>query len=514
MAQVTLTSVFSSLNDWPGSLLEADGDETNFVRTATSFSYRYGPDHEFAGFSVTATGSGFSYIGGIPTSGRMSSLVIRDSGGNVVLSITGILAGSLAADLAQLYANVFGFGDDGDGRNIQAAWNFLLLGNDTITGSVGNDWQGLVGINAGNDLFNMRGGDDYVSAGAGRDTINGGDGDDMISYSETHYGEGATATRGIVVNLGTRTIIDPWGNTDRFTSVEAFMGSRFADRFTGGMDRDQFWGLRGNDTLIGGGDSDRVRYDADDNFGGLRGIVVNLQVSASGGHVFGTIRDGFGNLDQVTDIERVIGTRFGDVFNGSSRNDHFWGGEGRDSFDGKGDWDGIRFDRQFTDRNMVGINVDLSRTTGQIINDGFGNTETAINIEWVLGSYRADRIKGNAGQNLLEGEGGADTLTGGAGADQFVWDNSGVIGAMDVITDFVRGVDRLEFNVEGFAGMTTTVRLVNGTAATAAFGQFIFNATTHVLSWDADGTGSGAAVVVVRLQNVNALSAANFDLWT
>lgn len=512
MAQVTMTSDFSELDSWSGQLLEATGSETAFTRTATTFSYRYGAGHEFPGFTVNVTGTGFSYLGGTPTGGRMSSVVIRDGGGAIIFSVTGIPAGSLAADLQQFHANVFGF-NGGDGRDFRAAWNYLLSGNDTITGSTGNDWQGLTGTNAGNNVFNMRGGDDYIFAGAGRDTINGGDGYDTLSYSATHYAEGATASRGIVVSVGARTVIDPWGNTDRFTSIEAFLGSRFADRFTGGADRDEFQGLRGADTIIGGGESDRVRYDNDDDIGGLNGIIVNLQVSASGGHVFGTIRDGFGNLDRVTDIERVVGTRFADVFNGSSRDDHFWGGEGQDSFNGKGGFDGIWFNRQFTNQTMTGVNVDLSRATGQIINDGFGNTENAVSIEWVLGTFLADRLKGNAAGNFLEGDGGADTLIGGAGADEFYWDNSGVIGPLDVITDFVRGVDHLSFGVEGFEGMTTTLRLVNGTAATAALGQFIFNANNHILFWDADGTGSDAAVVVARLQNINALSAANFELF-
>lgn len=512
MAQVTLTSEFSVLNNWPGFLFEATGSETNFTRSATAFSYRYGSGHEYAGYSVTVTGTGFSYLNGTPTAGRMSSVTVRDADGDIVMTISGLAAGTIASDLQQFQANVFGF-NGGSGRSVMAAWNYLLSGNDTITGSTGDDWQGLVGLNTGNNLFNMRGGDDYVNAGAGRDTINGGDGDDMLSYGETHYDIGQTAFRGIVVNVGAGTVLDCWGNTDRFSSIETFEGSRFADRFTGSANRDEFRGLRGADTIIGGGESDRVRYDSDDNFGGLSGIIVNLQVSASGGHIQGTIRDGFGNLDRVTDIERVVGTRFADSFTGSSQNDHFWGGEGRDTFNGMGGFDGIRFDRQFTNANMVGVNVDLSRATGQIINDGFGNTETATNIEWVQGSYRADRLKGNAGGNFLEGGDGADTLIGGAGADSFYWDNSDEIGPIDVITDFVRGADKLEFNAPGFDGMTTTVRLVNGTAATIAQGQFIFNASNHILYWDADGTGSDAAVAVARLQGVNALSVGNFELF-
>lgn len=54
--------------------------------------------------------------------------------------------------------------------------------------------------------------------------------------------------------------------------------------------------------------------------------------------------------------------------------------------------------------------------------------------------------------------------------------------------------------------------LVNGTAATAAVSTFIFNAATHVLSWDEDGTGGIAAIDGAVLQGVTSLTAANFEL--
>ena len=61
-------------------------------------------------------------------------------------------------------------------------------------------------------------------------------------------------------------------------------------------------------------------------------------------------------------------------------------------------------------------------------------------------------------------------------------------------------------------GFSTTLTLVNGTAATQALSTFIFNAASHVLSWDEDGTGAIAAVDIATLTGVTALTAANFDL--
>jgi hypothetical protein len=53
---------------------------------------------------------------------------------------------------------------------------------------------------------------------------------------------------------------------------------------------------------------------------------------------------------------------------------------------------------------------------------------------------------------------------------------------------------------------------VNGTKSTGAFSTFLFNSTTHILSWDADGTGSEGAIDIVRLDGMAALHAANFEL--
>ncbi len=51
-----------------------------------------------------------------------------------------------------------------------------------------------------------------------------------------------------------------------------------SDRFTGSANDEQFMGLRGNDTINGGGGDDLVRYDRDERWGGtLGGESVNLR---------------------------------------------------------------------------------------------------------------------------------------------------------------------------------------------------------------------------------------------
>lgn len=535
MATITLTSYFSALNNWSGRLLEAPDGTTIVTQTATTFLFRYpATGVDYPNYRVEVTGTGFSYVNGEPVAGTMSRVRVLDGSGNVVVTFAGLSTNPIANDFAQFYTSVFGSeGNDGDGIGPEpmTAWSHLMVGNDTISGTAGNDWQGLAGFDAGNDVYNMLGGDDWIVGGLGNDTYNGGDGFDTLSFDETNYIQGAVAIRGVTVNVQTGVVLDPWGGTDRVSSIEEFRGSRLGDSFTGSnTERDRFMGLRGRDTMDGGANSfdgagnviddrrDEVRYDRDARDGGRLGIVVDLETSFAGGSVRGTIRDGFGHMDTVIDIERVGGTRFNDTFVGSRMDNVFRGGEGRDSYNGEGGFDALDMGRYFgPNAPTVGIQVNLGLASGQIQNDGFGNVENATSIEAIWGTERNDSVRGGAAAEEMYLSNGRDTMTGGGGSDTFVWEARSEFGQGDVVTDFAAtgaAADRLAFYTPNIPGMTTTLRLVNGTAATTAQATFIYNAVNDTLYWDVDGTGAAAAVAIVRLNNVAALSSANFDLWT
>lgn len=519
MAIVTLTDLYSNLDHWPGDLMTASDGVTIGTKTATSFAFTFNAGTLFAGYSLTATGKGFAYDGTTPIDGTMSDFAIRDAGGHLVLSVSGIAANSLASDLSLLAAYQFGWTDPGGGGSTgqqKNAWSQLLSGNDTYIGTEGNDRRGMVGVDAGNDVFNMGAGDDVVNGGLGDDTINGGDGWDRLSYEETQWNEGIPMVRGITVDMTAGTVLDPYGYTDHFTGLEEIFGSATRDVFKGGAAAMDFAGLRGADKIIGGTGGDFAVYYEDTWLGGNRGIVVNLQTSTSGTDILGTIRDGFGNLDHTVNIFNVAGTIYRDSFTGSGKDDYFAGGEGKDVYYGKGGFDYVNFGWTFGDSSQHGISVNLSKASGQIIDDGFGNTESAFSIEGISGSNLNDRIIGSTRDEDLRGRGGDDTLTGGGGRDIFIWRNFSEIGGHDVVTDFHAGVgtnrDVLSLNTTDWGG-STTLHLVIGAAATQAVETFIFNPTTHLLSWDKDGTGGAAAISIAVLNNVSNLTAANFDLF-
>lgn len=534
MATITLTQNFSNLDNWPGRLLQAEPGTTTLTHTATSFSFRMPSSGvDFANYRVVITGTGFTYNGdGVATGGAVSKLQIFNAANQSVITFSGITSASLAYDFSQLYSDIFGAPDyqsDGPSPSGFGAMSHLMSGNDVINGTSGQDGQILAGFNLGNDIFKMGAGDDEIGGSVGNDTIYGGDGYDRLSYRETTYDLGNNAYRGVTINVDAGTALDPWGGTDRFTGIESFGGSRFNDKFFGSLvERDDFRGGRGADFIDGGDISfssngdlredrrDRVSYQDDYWQGGKKGITVDLETSFVGGSIKGFAIDGFGNRDTLVDIERVVGTRYGDKFTGSRSNNQFDGGEGKDSYNGGAGSDGINFDRWFRDNAPTGVNVNLALASNQIINDGFGNSETAISIEELYGTERNDILRGNSAENWIEGNRGADTLAGGGGVDHFYFNDDGVLGQGDRILDFKAsgtGADRLSFEAGNFAGMTTTVTLVNGTAATSSVGTFIFNAADDTLYWDSNGTGAGGRSSVAVLVNVASLTSSNFELF-
>ena len=104
---------------------------------------------------------------------------------------------------------------------------FLLEGiggNDTLTGGSSAAGDFLYG-GAGDDTLNGHGGTDFLNGGDGADLLNGGDGWDTGSYAGA---KGAVILDVVTGGSGG----DAAG--DRFSSIEAIAGTRFADHITGG----------------------------------------------------------------------------------------------------------------------------------------------------------------------------------------------------------------------------------------------------------------------------------------
>lgn len=143
----------------------------------------------------------------------------------------------------------------------------------------------LIGNHVDN-VLNGGDGNDNLVGGAGADRLYGGNGKDSASY--------ATATTGVVVNLGNTSVNVGEATGDIYSSIEDLIGSNFADQLhgstvanslIGGGGNDLLSGNRGNDWIYGGAGTDRL-------YGGAHADrFVFKALSESAGATFDTIFD-------------------------------------------------------------------------------------------------------------------------------------------------------------------------------------------------------------------------------
>jgi Ca2+-binding RTX toxin-like protein len=336
--------------------------------------------------------------------------------------------------------------------------------------------------------------EDFFGLG-GNDTLNGGAGPsfDWARYDrDSIYGGGGGA---IIANLATGTATDGFGNTDTLISIEGLRGGAAGDRLTGDANGNSLVGEAGNDTINGGDGFDTALYS---NESGAGAVNVNLRT--------GVAVDTYGNSDTLSNIEQVNGTNGNDTIVGSDASETFIGNNGNDSFNGGGGLDfmrggagndtlngaagtGVHADQASGDADTAsyndngvtqGVNVNLD--TGVAI-DGFGNTDTLIDIERVRGTNFADTMLGSNTQNLrqerFEGLGGNDMINGQAGFDVVRYDNDAVNGggsgvtvnlAAGTATDGFGNTDTL-ISIEGVFG-TQQTDFLSGDASNNNFRPF------------------------------------------
>jgi Ca2+-binding RTX toxin-like protein len=139
-----------------------------------------------------------------------------------------------------------------------------------------------------------------------------------------------------------------------------------------------------------------------------------------------------------------------------------------------------------------------------------------IVTNYLAGTTGNDLIDGRGGNDTLWGKAGNDVLTGGSGRDTFVFDTKlNAKTNVDRIVDFNVADDTIRLENAVFTKLTKTGALsssnfVTGSAAKDSNDYIVYNKSTGALSYDADGSGSGAAVRFAVIANKVALTAADF----
>ena len=146
-----------------------------------------------------------------------------------------------------------------------------------------------------------------------------------------------------------------------------------------------------------------------------------------------------------------------------------------------------------------------------------GRNEIPVIVE---GTSASDILAGTSGPDVLYGYDGDDTLVGGPGNDTLIGGSGGdafrfvsFTDGVDTFTDFQPGEDRIEVAGPIFGGLSAgdlDAGLFALNTPADADDRFVFDTTTHVLSYDPDGIGETAATPLAVL-NVGTLSAS--DIW-
>src|SRR6056297_291182 len=365
-------------------------------------------------------------------------------------------------------------------------------GDDTFVGGLGNDtFNGGTGSNT----FVFRGGFDFIGDfKIGTDSL-------FIDVPGLTQADVDTAMANPIPNDGRFLVEFSPGNNVTFQGLDSAQISTItATLGDGGLSggANLVEGTDGDDNLVGTADDDLITTG--DNPGGdnvigsagndtidftgitadpggfvsidYSGIGTTIDVQIDGGaNTGGVVKTGVGT-DSFTNVElpllagwtsgglSILGTSGADSFDVSLAGEQwmsFRPGDGLDTILVGGDPSLVRLD--MSDGN--GIEVDLSLATGQITDDGFGNTETiggSAAIWEVFGSSGNDTFTGSTEGESYRYLGGNNTLDGGLGFDRLRYDTftvasvsidaaagtaTGTLSAGGTFTDTISGFERL-----------------------------------------------------------------------
>ena len=361
-------------------------------------------------------------------------------------------------------------------------------GADIFIGSLGHD---TLNGQAGNDTLTGRSGNDVLIGGAGVDRLDGGDGSDLYLVS----------------------------TASEHTAAE------FADSGTQGVDEVRFAATASSTLTLYAGDAGVERVVIGTGIGAvaISSGTLSLHVNAAAVGNGLTMVGNAGN-------NRLTGTAFADTLDGGLGIDTLLGGAGNDTY-----WVNHASDvvsegtGAGTDTVMATVGFTLSGNVERLTLLGTaalnGNGNTLDN--WLIGNEGANLLSGLTGNDVLDGGAGADklnggrgndVLTGGAGNDVFRFADTLGSTNVDTVTDWAVG-DSIQLENAIFTRLTTTGVLASTRFAANANGlamdandHVVYNTTTGALSYDADGSGAGAAVQFATLVGIPTLSAADFTI--
>ena len=305
----------------------------------------------------------------------------------------------------------------------------------------------LIGTTVADSIFGL-GGNDILDGGAGADMMSGGDGNDV--YFIDNAGDTITDTKGYDV-------------VNSYRSYTMKIGL-------------ETLALIGDDPVNGTGTGNNDDITGNDSNNVLMGLAGSDQLAGNGGN---------------------------DTLDGGLGADYMEGGAGNDIY-------------VVNDINDVADETSFLSNGIDLVNAGISYALDSELENLTLTGNAALAGTGNEINNVINGNNG-NNLTGGVGQDKFLFDAAAGINNADTITGYIAADDTItlenaiftKFTVTGAINASNLVAKANPVAADAN-DYLLYNTTTGVLSYDANGNAAGAAVQFATLTGAPALTAADF----
>jgi len=374
----------------------------------------------------------------------------------------------------------------------------------------------------GNTLNNV------LYAGTGNNVLDGGTGIDTVSYAC-----GVIGTTGVTVNLSLTTALATGDSgSDTLLNIENITGSNYNDTLTGNSGANILDGGSGIDTMTGGDGSDAYYVrDTGDTV-----IESNATASTGGTDLVYSYLAAY-TLGNNVENGRILATGAANL-NGNTLNNVLYAGTGNNVLNGVSGVDTVSY--QYS---AASVSVNLATTTAQatsgsgsdtlnnidnlvgtnfhdtLVGDAFANTLDGLALnDYLDGGAGNDMLLGGEGSDMLIGSLGKDRLTGGLGNDVFDFNSITETGltntTWDVITDFVRGADKIDLSTID-ANAATLVNdafssVIASASATAFSAAGQLKMIGDVLYGNTDTDAS--AEFAIQLSGISSLTTADFVL--